>query len=480
MPYLYFDITDVVNYAWANDRVSGIQRVQVNLIAKLAARHGSDTIRCVFHHPRLGEMFDVDPATLFGNGEFRAADLLQRLSIEKPRRLLAPRRMVRGYLHRNAAGKWVRALKKIDVYSSAVFMPKRLAAMGLAPVRPSMPPLALRPMSSLPQGSAYVILSVNVFSKLVTAFARQHMAQGGELFQLVYDLIAVERPEFFTPSMVQNYREWLDNLTVRKPRVIAISDWTARDLRRYLGHRVAGWDIQSIPLAHEFEGFERGAEVQLAAEDMGILPAEPFILCAGTLEVRKNGDGLLRAWMQVLERLGDRAPLLVFAGKRGWLIEGFFELLDANPALARRVKIVDLPSDRQLAWLYRHCLFSVYPSHYEGWGLPVGESAWFGRYCIASNSSSVPEVCGALMDYVDPRDEEALARAIERALVEPHYVAERERAIEGAPLRSWGDVAEDIFRLVTSPALRERGQAATVGASTAERGTASLAQARAG
>ena len=58
------------------------------------------------------------------------------------------------------------------------------------------------------------------------------------------------------------------------------------------------------------------------------------------------------------------------------------------------MRIVDSPSDRELAYLYQRCLFAAYPSLYEGWGLPVGEAAWFGKYVISSNATSLPEVCG--------------------------------------------------------------------------------------
>ena len=94
----------------------------------------------------------------------------------------------------------------------------------------------------------------------------------------------------------------------------------------------------------------------------------PFVLCVGTLEVRKNGAALLQAWRQLAPRLGDRLPRLVFAGRQGWRIQEFKTALAKHPELARRVRIVDSPSDRELAYLYQHCLFAAYPSLYEGWG----------------------------------------------------------------------------------------------------------------
>jgi glycosyltransferase involved in cell wall biosynthesis len=164
----------------------------------------------------------------------------------------------------------------------------------------------------------------------------------------------------------------------------------------------------------------------------------------GTLEIRKNGALLLRAWLRLLADLGDQTPMLVFAGRRGWLLDEFDALLAQHPQLQRFVKVVSQPSDQELSRLYSGCLFTVFPSLYEGWGLPIGEAAWFGKFCIASNASSMPEVCGDLIDYVDPNDFEDLYHKVRRAIREPDYIRQREARIKQAPLRSWSDVSRNI------------------------------------
>ena len=113
------------------------------------------------------------------------------------------------------------------------------------------------------------------------------------------------------------------------------------------------------------------------------------MLCVGTIESRKNGLSLLRAWQRLPAEMGEAAAILVFAGRYG-KIGGpdFREELAAGHGPAADVRVIDMPSDSELAWLYRNCLFTVYPSFVEGWGLPVGESAWFGKYCIASSNSA--------------------------------------------------------------------------------------------
>jgi glycosyltransferase involved in cell wall biosynthesis len=102
-----------------------------------------------------------------------------------------------------------------------------------------------------------------------------------------------------------------------------------------------------------------------------------------------------------------------------------------------------------LEWLYQNCLFTVYPSHYEGWGLPVIESLARGKHCVASSSSSLPEAGGQWCDYHDPLDFVACHRLIARAAFDSDYRESKEQAIrDGYRPASWDECAADVARLV--------------------------------
>jgi glycosyltransferase involved in cell wall biosynthesis len=143
-------------------------------------------------------------------------------------------------------------------------------------------------------------------------------------------------------------------------------------------------------------------------------------------------------------------PKLVFAGKYGKGGAAFQDALAADPRLAGYVVVLHAPSDKDLAWLYQNCLFTAFPSQFEGWGLPVGEAAWFGKFSVASNATSIPEVCGDLIDYVDPHDPASIEAALQRVLSDPAYLAAREQRIVDATLRPWSAVADDIFEFATA------------------------------
>ena len=121
----------------------------------------------------------------------------------------------------------------------------------------------------------------------------------------------------------------------------------------------------------------------------------PFALCVGTVEFRKNQAPLLKLWESLGEGSGPR-----LADARHRRRSGLARPRRAQPAPARRAQAPYLgseaPTDRELAWLYGRAAFTVFPSLAEGWGLPIGESLWFGKPCVASDATSMPEVGGPL------------------------------------------------------------------------------------
>jgi len=152
---------------------------------------------------------------------------------------------------------------------------------------------------------------------------------------------------------------------------------------------------------------------------------------------------MFRVWQRLLKLLPETAvPELVFAGKIGWLIGDFLTQLDNCDWLGGKIRFVDTPTDEVLESLYRDCLFTVFPSFYEGWGLPVTESLSFGKTVAASNRASIPEAGGDFCTYYDPENIEE-ATAVIRGLIEhPERLAVLEaRIAENFRPPRWEDTA---------------------------------------
>src|SRR4029453_14600173 len=95
----------------------------------------------------------------------------------------------------------------------------------------------------------------------------------------------------------------------------------------------------------------------------------------------------------------------LLVGHRGWMMDDFIGELKRNPATRDRIMVLHAVSDEMLNRLYDACLFTVYPSFYEGYGLPVVESLAHGKICVAANTGSIPEVPGDLCPMLDPLNE---------------------------------------------------------------------------
>jgi glycosyltransferase involved in cell wall biosynthesis len=135
-----------------------------------------------------------------------------------------------------------------------------------------------------------------------------------------------------------------------------------------------------------------------------------FWLNVGTVEPRKNQIRLLEAYSRYLEVGGNPMPL-VLAGGKGWLMDDFNKHV-SDLGLEGQILFTGYVSDDELIWLYRNCYANLYPSLFEGFGLPILEGMQFGAPTFCSSSTSMPEVGGDAAILLDPNDVEGWAQAM--------------------------------------------------------------------
>lgn len=460
----YFDITDLVRFARANGNVSGIQRVQIRVLRHLAARYNEEDAMCIFAPGRFSRLRACRARDLFVDETYDAGQMLAKLGLEDPAGAFTKRELY-DHLGRYPKGSVRRAVKKVELTALARFSPTRARVrIGLPVHRRDENADVMRiktcPVKRLEPDDHLVMIGTNWNVSEIEVVAKRHARHGGKVTQVVYDLIPYRHPEYCIESLARKFSGFLARSREFTSHYICISEATKRDLQDYLAKYRSEALVDAWPLAHEFEGYPRNSRDTVPSDPEVLRQTqERFVLCVGTIEVRKNGIALLRVWQKLIAELGDATPLLVFAGKFGWKIEPFRDLLESDESLQKWVRIFPRPTDDDLASLYQRCLFTAYPSLVEGWGLPVGEAAWFGKYSVVSSSSSLPEVCGDLVDYVAPTNLDGLVQAIRRVIVDGDYRASKEQAIAEATLRTWQDVA-DHFCHVLEPktAISPRGE----------------------
>jgi glycosyltransferase involved in cell wall biosynthesis len=227
----------------------------------------------------------------------------------------------------------------------------------------------------------------------------------------------------------------------RAAALVSVSEWTRQDLVRLFPRAAAKASVVLEAAAAPDEVSDPDA----LRERLGL--ERPFVLSVGTLEPRKNLGRLVQAWARLPEDL-RAGHTLALVGPEGWELD---EVLGPIRTSADDVGMTGFVSEPDLAALYRSCSAFVYPSLYEGFGLPVLEAMLQGAPVISSSSSSLPEVGGDAVAYVDPLDVDGIAEAIERLLRDP---AERERLSEAGRARastfSWDATAQQTYaRLAT-------------------------------
>jgi glycosyltransferase involved in cell wall biosynthesis len=246
---------------------------------------------------------------------------------------------------------------------------------------------------------------------------------------LFYDLIPVIRPEFVIPDLTRVFTHWSRNSLPVADQIFAISRATANDLEAWAdrtGLPIAR-PVVPVPIGTGFSDTPAPARPSEVAEP---LVKGEYVLFVSTIEPRKNHDLAFRVWRNLLTELPpDRVPTLVFAGRVGWMSRDFMDRVAITHHLEGKLVVIEDPSDSDLAALYRDCRFTLFPSFYEGWGLPVTESLGFGKTCIASDRASVPEAGGAFCLYVDPDNVTGATEVIRRAIEDDALVASLEARI---------------------------------------------------
>lgn len=178
-----------------------------------------------------------------------------------------------------------------------------------------------------------------------------------------------------------------------------------------------------------------------------------YVLFVSTIEPRKNHIGAFKAWRTLLDERSPGVPLpkLVCAGKLGWMFEDVLQVLERDPALADYIVMIHSASDEMLDALYRNCICTLYPSRYEGWGLPVTESLCHGKVPVCSCATSLPEAGQCFAVYFDPDQKGALSVVLSRVIYDATFRESREAKIRSDfHARPWRGIYDDIVAIASA------------------------------
>uniref|UniRef100_A0A832DRN0 Glycosyltransferase family 1 protein n=1 Tax=candidate division WWE3 bacterium TaxID=2053526 RepID=A0A832DRN0_UNCKA len=272
----------------------------------------------------------------------------------------------------------------------------------------------------------------------------------GRSVVVVHDLSFEKTPQFVFKENVKFLKKFVPLSVRQADRVIAISENTKEDLREVYGipeEKVTvinpGVDLKVF----RPQGREEATQIK---NKYGI--TRPFILYLGTIDSRKNVAALVRAYANLRDRTRYQ---LVLAGKVGWTYEHQIDRevqeVVKNLKLEEDVIFTGYTPDEDRPKLLSACEVFVFPSFFEGFGMPVVEAQACGAPVVASNTTSLPEAAGAAAVLVDPRNEGELGEAIRNVLGSPKLQEDlRRRGFENSRRFRWEDSAVKLMRVFYS------------------------------
>ncbi|GIV98669.1 glycosyltransferase family 1 protein [Roseiflexus sp.] len=261
----------------------------------------------------------------------------------------------------------------------------------------------------------------------------------------IHDLSYMVHPECAVPGVAAFLRDAVPRTLRRADVIVADSESTRRDLQRLL--HIAPERVSVVYPAVDERFRPLPPEMCEPVRRRLRLPSR-FILFVGTIEPRKNLARLMEAFARIdpaTRRQGNGDLFLVIAGRRGWMYQPVFETLD-RLGLRDRVQILDFVADSDLPVVYNLAQAFVYPSIYEGFGLPPLEALACGTPVVTSDNSSLPEVVGSAALLVPADDVAALTQGMSRLLNDDALRAQlRQAGLEQARRFRWEASARQMI-----------------------------------
>lgn len=259
-----------------------------------------------------------------------------------------------------------------------------------------------------------------------------------------HDLSWIRYPETHPAERVQIMNKLFPSSLARADHVITDAAFTRNEIIAQFG--INPNRITSVPLAARSIFRPRVEEECRTFLDANNLSYRSFVLCVGTLEPRKNLEFMIRTYAAMPEAFRKTQPL-VLAGMKGWLTSSLESVM--QPLVSSgQVRPLGFTSDEDLATLYASATTLVYPSLYEGFGLPPLEAMTSGTPVVVSDRATLPEVVGDAGILIDPIDDVALKSALVRLTEDPLYWRERrDAALTQAARFSWGRCARETLAI---------------------------------
>jgi glycosyltransferase involved in cell wall biosynthesis len=345
-----------------------------------------------------------------------------------------------------------------DILSSVRLLGRRLERAVRIPVRTAIRPLSTgrRDRNALPllgsdTSNEVLLLAGENWSQYdFDVISRMRRERGTRVAALCQDFIPVTCPQFFAAGeFVSKFTTYADFLLRYTDLIISNSESTKSDIVNYAKDKggVRG-RIEVVTHGADLLSVKFARKPRLLSDPQ----ARRFVLSVSTIQSRKNFDLLYHLWRRLTEEGVADLPTLVIVGQPGFGSNDLLWQIEHDPLIRQNIVHLRHAHDEELSWLYQNCLWTLFPSFYEGWGLPLSESLALGKYCLASNTSSLPEAGAGFAKHIDPLDFAAWRQAVLELMSSPDALARIEANIRAGyrPVtwaQSAGILAKELLQL---------------------------------
>ncbi|WP_331693182.1 glycosyltransferase family 1 protein [Pseudomonas sp. ZY71] len=402
MTRLLVECTYVFEHPSAN---SGIQRVVRNVIQQLPG--ADETVECIPVVMIDGGLYEVKSLTPLKSPKFDLMGL--RVKLEQWANAFWLR-------HRAVERRW--PFNRSHFTRRVLYVGCRLTAFACLSLPMRLLERVLKgqqiPERCVPMahraGDQLVLLDSSWHANFFP-LAEQLKREGVGIISVIYDLIPLTHPQFCDAGLVKVFNDWFDWIARTADGYVAISTTIRDQVREEMLRRIGAQQVGQ----RWFDYFHLGSELDLseadAKVDRGLLDmfqtTDPVFLMVSTIEPRKNHAYLLEAF-ELAWATGSKARLCI-VGKIGWKCDALIERIRQHPELNRRLFMYNSLSDKSLEHAYSHATALVFPSHVEGFGLPLVEAMQRKLPAMASDIPVFREIGGDYMAYFDLANPQSLS-----------------------------------------------------------------------
>lgn len=266
------------------------------------------------------------------------------------------------------------------------------------------------------------------------------------IFTLVYDIIPILYPQYCKQDTVYKFLSYLTGVLKYTDVILTNTENTKKDIEKLItATNIKDKKIEILPLGADFLLNNDEQDETVRKDAVNATNNGKYILTVGTIEPRKNHQYLL----DYFDKYCDKQNInLIIAGRQGWNVASFMKRLKTHPAYGKRIFFIEKANDATINYLYINAFMFVFPSYYEGYGLPVIEALSRGVLTVVSDIGVFKEIGKKYCDYISLDNVASLGDIVSKYLNDEKYLEIRKKEIASFNIPRWDETIKMLDKII--------------------------------